>query len=47
MRQTKTVRSKAPKNHMTGFEQLQQIKNTSKTFVAQFQQKFITPKKNK
>ncbi len=35
MRKTKIVKSKASKNHMSKFEQLQHIKNLTKTFIQQ------------
>jgi hypothetical protein len=39
------VRSKKAKNHLTSFEQLQQVKNLTKYFIEQFQQqKVITIK---
>ncbi len=39
MRKVQIVRSRASKNHMTSFEQLQHIKNVSKAIVLKFQQK--------
>lgn len=46
MRKIKIVWSRASKNHMTPFEQLQHIKNLTKTFITQFQQQKLVPKKH-